>query len=246
MLVNWFDTWLSITEQHDNIAMIQEPQLDWQAARAPSRAPLSGLYVRLEPLDVERHGGDLWQALQGPNSDLLLWRYLPYGPFPERVSFDAWLSTSQASVDPLFFSVIDLASQHAMGLLSFLRIAPKDGSIEIGHVAFGQAMQRTPGSTEAIWLLARLAMEELGYRRLEWKCNALNTRSMRAARRLGFVYEGLFRQHMVVKGRNRDTAWFSILDKEWPRCRNAFERWLAPDNFDAKGRQKRCLEDLRE
>lgn len=246
MLVNWLDTWLSITEQHDNIAMIQEPQLDWQAARAPSRAPLSGLYVRLEPLDVERHGGDLWQALQGPNSDLLLWRYLPYGPFPERVSFGAWLSTSQASVDPLFFSVIDLASQHAMGLLSFLRIAPKDGSIEIGHVAFGQAMQRTPGSTEAIWLLARLAMEELGYRRLEWKCNALNTRSMRAARRLGFVYEGLFRQHMVVKGRNRDTAWFSILDKEWPRCRNAFERWLAPDNFDAKGRQKRCLEDLRE
>lgn len=244
--MNWLDTWLSITEQHDNIAMIQEPQLDWQAARAPSRAPLSGLYVRLEPLDVERHGGDLWQALQGPNSDLLLWRYLPYGPFPERVSFGAWLSTSQASVDPLFFSVIDLASQHAMGLLSFLRIAPKDGSIEIGHVAFGQAMQRTPGSTEAIWLLARLAMEELGYRRLEWKCNALNTRSMRAARRLGFVYEGLFRQHMVVKGRNRDTAWFSILDKEWPRCRNAFERWLAPDNFDAKGRQKRCLEDLRE
>lgn len=244
--MNWLGTWLSITEQNGNIAMTQEPQLDWQPARAPSHEPLSGLYVRLEPLDVARHGGDLWQALQGANSDPLLWSYLPYGPFSERVSFDAWLSTNQASVDPLFFSVIDLASQHAMGLLSFLRIAPRDGSIEIGHVAFGQAMQRTPGSTEAIWLLARLAMEELGYRRLEWKCNTLNTRSMRAARRLGFVYEGLFRQHMVVKGRNRDTAWFSILDKEWPRCRNAFERWLAPDNFDAKGRQKRRLEDLHE
>lgn len=225
--------------------MIQEPQLDWQPARAPSRAPLSGLYVRLEPLDVARHGGDLWQALQGPDSDPLLWNYLPYGPFSERISFDAWLSTNQSSVDPLFFSVIDLARQRAMGLLSLLRIAPKDGSIEIGHVAFGQVMQRTPGSTEAIWLLACLAMEELGYRRLEWKCNALNNRSTRAARRLGFVYEGLFRQHMVVKGRNRDTAWFSILDIEWPRCRNAFERWLAPDNFDAKGRQKRRLEDLR-
>jgi RimJ/RimL family protein N-acetyltransferase len=202
--------------------------------------------VRLEPLDPGRHGDDLWQALQGPDCDPALWEYLPYGPFSERAAFKAWLSANAASTDPLFFSVIDLSRQRAVGLLSFLRIAPGDGCIEIGHIAFGRAMQRSPASTEAVYLLAKLALGELGYRRLEWKCNADNTRSMRAAKRLGFSYEGLFRQHMVVKGRNRDTAWFAIIDGEWPVRRAAFERWLAADNFDAEGRQKRRLEQLRE
>ncbi|HEX5840927.1 MAG TPA: GNAT family protein [Pseudomonas sp.] len=219
---------------------------NWQPRPTPQREPLTGRFVRLEPLDPGQHGDDLWLALQGPGCDPALWDYLPYGPFASREPFDAWLAGNSVSADPLFFSVIDLASQRAVGLLSYLRIAPKDGCIEIGHIAFGQAMQRTPGSTEAAWLLARHAFDDLGYRRLEWKCNALNARSLRAAERLGFVHEGLFRQHMLVKGQNRDTAWFAIIDGEWPARREAFERWLAADNFDAEGRQKRRLEQLRE
>jgi RimJ/RimL family protein N-acetyltransferase len=215
----------------------------WQPRPSPARAPLPGRFVRLEPLDPARHGDDLWQALQGP--DPALWDYLAYGPFDSREPFDAWLAGNAESRDPLFFTVIDQASNRALGVLSYLRIAPKDGCIEIGHIAFGKAMQRTPGSTEAVWLLARYAFDDLGYRRLEWKCNARNARSMRAAERLGFTYEGLFRQHMVVKGENRDTAWFAIIDGEWPARREAFERWLAVDNFDGDGRQKRRLEEFR-
>ncbi|WP_337056127.1 GNAT family N-acetyltransferase [Pseudomonas sp. USHLN015] len=225
--------------------MNDEIQLDWHPVPTPARAPLDGRFVRLEPVDANRHGDDLWVALQSPDGDPRLWDYLGYGPFANRAPFDAWLAGCQASADPLFFTVIDRASGRAVGLLSYLRIAPNDGCIEIGHIAFGAPMQRSPASTEAVWLLARLAMSELGYRRLEWKCNALNARSMRAAERLGFTYEGLFRQHMVIKGRNRDTAWFSIIDKEWPAIRDAFEAWLAVDNFDGDGRQKRRLEDFR-
>jgi RimJ/RimL family protein N-acetyltransferase len=225
--------------------MPQQPLLDWQPVPTPAHQPLDGQYVRLEPLDPTRHGDELWQALQGPDSDPALWDYLPYGPFSERSAFDVWLNSHAASRDPLFFSVIDLRQQRAVGLLSFLRITPKDGCIEIGHIAFGRAMQRSPASTEAVYLLAKLALGELGYRRLEWKCNADNARSMRAAKRLGFSYEGLFRQHMVVKRRNRDTAWFAILDREWPACNAAFERWLAADNFDTEGRQQQRLQDLR-
>jgi RimJ/RimL family protein N-acetyltransferase len=218
---------------------------DWQPRPAPQRESLAGRLVRLEPLDSARHGDDLWLALQGPGGDPALWDYLAYGPFASRAPFDSWLAGNAASADPLFYAVIDMASQSAVGLLSYLRIAPWDGCIEIGHIAFGQAMQRTPASTEAVWLLARHAFDDLGYRRLEWKCNALNARSMRAAERLGFVYEGTFRQHMLVKGQNRDTAWFSIIDSEWPARRDAFERWLAADNFDADGQQKQRLEQLR-
>ena len=219
---------------------------DWQPRPAPQRAPLAGRFVRLEPLDAARHADDLWQALQGPGADPALWDYLAYGPFASREAFDAWLAANAASADPLFYAVIDLASGRALGLLSFLRIAPRDGCIEIGHIAFGQAMQRTPDATEAVWLLARHAFDDLGYRRLEWKCDAHNARSRRAAERFGFVYEGTFRQHMLVKGRNRDSAWFAIIDGEWPPRRAAFERWLANDNFDADGRQKQRLEALRE
>jgi len=225
--------------------MPQQPLLDWQPVPTPAHKPVDGQYVRLEPLDPAHHGDDLWQALQGPHSDPALWDYLPYGPFSERAAFDTWLSGQAASRDPLFFSVIDLRQQRAVGLLSFLRITPKDGCIEIGHIAFGRAMQRSPASTEAVYLLAKLALGELGYRRLEWKCNAANARSMRAAKRLGFRYEGLFRQHMVVKGENRDTAWFAILDSEWQACNAAFKHWLAADNFNADGQQQQRLEDMR-
>ncbi|MGX5220438.1 GNAT family N-acetyltransferase [Pseudomonas segetis] len=224
---------------------LNDHPLDWQAAAMPQRSVLSGRFVHLEPLQASQHGDDLWHALQGPESDPKLWDYLAVGPFPERAAFDAWLHANQASSDPLFYSVIDNASQRAVGLLSYLRINPEDGSIEIGHISFGKVMQRSPGSTETLWLLANQAMTDLGYRRLEWKCNAQNARSMRAAERLGFVHEGIFRQHMVVKGRNRDTAWFSIVDSEWPRCRDAFRRWLDVANFDSQGQQISSLEALR-
>lgn len=219
--------------------------LDWTPASPPPRAPLDGRHVRLEPLDARRHGDELWHALQGPDSDPNLWDYLPYGPFAERGAFDAWLQGRQATHDPLFFTVIDNATAGAAGLLAFLRIVADDGCIEIGHIAFGRAMQRSPASTEAIWLLMSLAMDDLGNRRLEWKCNARNQRSRRAAERLGFTQEGVFRQHAVIKGQNRDTAWFSIIDGEWPQRRDALQRWLATGNFDARGRQRQRLEDLR-
>ncbi|PZW40129.1 GNAT family N-acetyltransferase [Pseudomonas sp. URMO17WK12:I2] len=219
--------------------------LDWKPVPAPPRAPIDGRYVDLQPLDVARHGDDLWHALLGPESDPALWDYLPYGPFAERSAFDSWLRDKQSGSDPLFFTVIDKATERAVGLLSFLRIAAADGCIEIGHIAFGRAMQRSPASTEAIWLLMRLAMDGLGNRRLEWKCNARNARSRRAAERLGFTQEGLFRQHAVIKGQNRDTAWFSIIDSEWPPLRDAFVRWLSPDNFDEQGKQRQRLEELR-
>ena len=225
--------------------MNHDTLLDWKPASPPPRSTLDGRYVRLEPLNSATHGDDLWLALQGADSDPALWEYLPYGPFAERAAFDVWLQDKQSTSDPLFFSVVDKTTGRAVGLLSFLRIAPNDGCIEIGHIAFGRTMQRSPASTEAVYLLAKLALGTLGYRRLEWKCNADNARSMRAAKRLGFSYEGLFRQHMVVKRRNRDTAWFAILDREWPACNAAFERWLAADNFDAEGRQQQRLQDLR-
>lgn len=225
--------------------MNEQPLLNWRPAASPERRTLTGRHINLVPLDVALHGDDLWQALQGPDSDPVLWDYLPYGPFPERAPFDAWLAGNAASNDPLFFAVIDRASGRAVGLLSYLRIFPKDGSIEIGHIAYGRVMQRSPASTEAVYLLARWAFE-MRYRRLEWKCNALNARSMHAAARLGFTFEGTFRQATVVKDRNRDTAWFSIIDSEWLRCQQAFERWLDAANLDADGQQRERLEDLRQ
>ncbi len=225
--------------------MNDQPLLNWRPAASPERRTLTGRTINLVPLDVALHGDDLWEALQGPDSDPVLWDYLPYGPFPERAPFDAWLAGNAASNDPLFFAVIDRESGRAVGLLSYLRIFPKDGSIEIGHIAYGRVMQRSPASTEAVYLLARWAFE-MRYRRLEWKCNALNARSMRAAARLGFTFEGTFRQATVVKDRNRDTAWFSIIDSEWPRCQRAFERWLDTSNLDADGQQRARLEDLRQ
>ena len=216
----------------------------WQPRPFPPHDPLQGRFIRLEPLDTARHGDDLWQELQGP--DQALWDYLPYGPFTERATFDAWLAGNAASRDPQFYAVVEQAGGRALGLLSYLRITPNDGCIELGHVAFGGAMQRTPGATEAVFLLTQHAFDTLGYRRFEWKCNSRNARSRRAAERFGFSYEGLFRQHMVIKGESRDTAWYALIDSEWPKCREAFQRWLAVDNFDGEGRQLRKLEELRD
>ncbi|MEH3021723.1 MAG: GNAT family protein [Pseudomonas oryzihabitans] len=212
--------------------------LAWTPARVPHARQLQGHHVRLESLDPARHGADLWQALH--EQDPTLWDYLPYGPFSERAAFDAWLAGLAQGHDPLFFVVVDPRDGRALGQLSLMSIVPEHGSIEIGHVAFGGRLQRTPLATEAFHLLMREAFA-LGYRRLEWKCDDANARSKRAAERLGLSYEGLFRQHRVVKGRNRDTAWFSLLDREWPAVDAGFQRWLAADNFDADGRQRQPL-----
>ena len=216
---------------------------DWKGAPAPTAQLIEGRFIRLEKLDPARHTDSLWQALQGPGADPKLWDYLPYGPFTERAVFDAWLNNHAANSDPYFFSVIDRASGDVQGILSLMSIVPAQGRIEIGHVTFGAPMQRSPKSTEAVYLLARHAFE-LGYRRLEWKCNNANARSKQAAERLGFTFEGVFRQHMVVKGQNRDTAWYSIIDGEWPTVRAGFERWLADAN-QVDGGQRQTLVQCR-
>jgi len=201
--------------------------------------------VRLEPFDAGAHEAPLYESLHGAEGDPHLWDYLPYGPF-DRQEWSEWFAASAASTDPLFFAVVDPIGGVPAGQASYLRIEPVHGVIEIGHIALGAAMQRTPAATEAMYLLARHAFDELGYRRLEWKCDALNARSRRAAERLGFTFEGIFRQHMIVKGRNRDSAWFSIIDGEWPPLRTAFEVWLSPENFDQAGRQLRPLGEIRD
>lgn len=217
------------------------PVENWTAVPTPSVQVLEGHSIRLEKLDPARHGDDLWLALEGPGADPKLWDYLPYGPFTERSAFDAWLDNHAAHSDPYFFSVIDKASGQVQGILSLMSIVPAQGRIEIGHVTFGAPMQRSPKSTEAVYLLAREAFA-LGNRRLEWKCNNENARSKQAAERLGFQFEGVFRQHLVVKGMNRDTAWYSILDSEWPKVAAGFERWLAPQNHGAEGQVRSLVE----
>ncbi|MFW9268496.1 GNAT family N-acetyltransferase [Pseudomonas sp. D2-30] len=215
------------------------PLTDWKGVSAPSTRLLEGRFIRLEKLDPARHAEGLWQALEGPGADPKLWDYLPYGPFKVRGDFDAWLDNHAANTDPYFFSVIDRASGEVQGILSLMSIVPAHGRIEIGHVTFGAPMQRSPKSTEAVYLLAKESFA-LGYRRLEWKCNNGNARSKYAAERLGFTFEGVFRQHMVVKGQNRDTAWYSMLDSEWPAIGAAFERWLSEEN-QREGGQVRSL-----
>jgi len=215
----------------------------WQPARIPTAKPIEGRFIRLEKLNPALHGDGLWTALQGPGSDAKLWDYLPYGPFTERSEFDRWLKGYAAASDPWFYTVVDRESGVIDGYLSLMSIVPEHGRIEIGHVTFGASMQRTPKGTEAIYLLARESFA-LGNRRLEWKCNDNNQRSKRAAERFGFTFEGTFRQHMVAKGQNRDTSWYSITDEEWPALQRAFEGWLAEDNF-RNGQQLRSLEDFR-
>ncbi|MGH7764005.1 MAG: GNAT family N-acetyltransferase [Candidatus Dormibacteraceae bacterium] len=218
------------------------PNLGWTPARPPAPAPIEGQTVRLEPVDPARHARQLYEASQGADP---IWTYLAYGPFPDLASFGTWLGGRAASKDPLAYAIVDRSTGAARGMASFMRMVPADGVIEIGHIWFAPALQRTKQATEAIYLLARTAFDELGYRRLEWKCDSLNEASRRAAARFGFTFEGIFRRHMVVRGRNRDTAWFSIIDEEWPSCKAAFEAWLAPTNFGEEGRQRQSLAALR-
>ncbi len=221
------------------------PKLGWTPLRSPERAGLAGRTVRLEPIDPPRHGAQLYAASHGPAVDPALWLYLSVGPFASEAPFMAWLEKCAASKDPLFLAVVDQQNGRAVGMVSFMRIEPAHGVIEIGNIWFGPVIQRTPQATEAIFLLARHVFDDLGYRRLEWKCNALNAPSRRAALRFGFSYEGLFRQHMVIKDRSRDTTWFAMVRDEWPPIRAAFVSWLDPANFDAAGKQRRGLAEIR-
>jgi RimJ/RimL family protein N-acetyltransferase len=211
------------------------------ARGAPRREILQGRWARLEPLDAARHGPALWRGVVGHDE---LWTYLGYGPFANEQVFVDWLAGRTDAVDPLVFVVLDARGGEAKGVVTFMRVDVPNGCVETGHIFFAPALQRTPAATEAIYLQARHVFEDLGYRRFEWKCDDGNRPSKRAALRLGFTFEGVFRQHLIVKGRNRDTAWFSMLDGEWPRRKASFERWLDPSNFDAEGRQKTSLSAL--
>ena len=197
---------------------------------------LPGRFGRVEKLEP-RHAADLWGVTKGADA---LWSYMGYGPFAEQTAFLAWVPERAALADPYAYAVID-ADGRAVGIATLMEIRPAMRVIEVGHIVYSPVLQRTPLATEAQYLLARYVFETLGYRRYEWKCNALNAPSRRAAERFGFTFEGVFRQHLIIKGRNRDTAWFSMLDSEWPARKAAFERWLAPANFDAAGRQKTSL-----
>ncbi len=211
--------------------------LFFAGAARPGPVVLTGRYGRVEKLDPARHGASLWESVSVTPA---MWDYMPYGPFEDVSAFQAWLRERATLDDPYVYAVV-APDGRAIGIAALMAIRPDMGVIEVGHIAYAPALQRTPLGTEAQYLLARYAFDTLGYRRYEWKCNALNAASRRAAERYGFTFEGMFRQHMIVKGKNRDTAWFSIIDSEWPDRRAAFERWLAPANFDADGRQKASL-----
>ena len=204
----------------------------------PDLRPLPGRCVRLDPLNTERHGPSLYQHSVGHDD---IWTYLGYGPFASPEVFQEWLQEKRAARDPWFYAFVNRQTGEALGVGTFMRADPVNGVIEIGHIWMTPAMQRTRESTETIYLMMRHAFDDLGVRRLEWKCDALNAPSQRAAQRFGFSFEGIFRQHFIVKGRNRDTAWFSVINKEWPAIKNAFESWLADSNFDNAGREKAKL-----
>jgi len=214
--------------------------VDQTLARRPGPVTLAGRYGRVEKLDM-RHAADLWQAYAGHDQ---IWTYLStYGPFADAAEFSQWLASRVALDDPYSYAVVD-AGGRALGIATLMEIRPAMRVIEVGHIVYSPALQSSRLGSEAQYLLARYAFETLGYRRYEWKCHALNAASRRAALRYGFVYEGTFRQHLIAKGRNRDNAWFSMLDREWPTRKAAFERWLAPDNFDAEGKQRLSLSAL--
>ncbi|MGN6232646.1 MAG: GNAT family N-acetyltransferase [Trinickia sp.] len=224
---------------------IGAPQPGWSPRPLPSAVTLEGSYCRLEPLDPERHADDLYAAYRAA-PDARDWTYLPVGPFDDPQVYRRHAEALARSTDPRHFAVIDRKTGKAVGSMALMRIEPAHGVVEVGHVAFSPLLKRTPISTEAQFLLMSYVFDELGYRRYEWKCDSLNAPSRAAAERLGFKFEGIFRQVVIYKGRSRDTAWFSILDKEWPVQKQAFKTWLSADNFDEQGGQRKSLADLRQ
>jgi RimJ/RimL family protein N-acetyltransferase len=215
------------------------PLVETTSAREPEAVVLEGRFGRVEKLDPERHRGDLWAAFASHDE---IWTYLPYGPFANSEDFALWLKARAGIPDPFSYVVVDRRG-HACGIIALLSVRTDMRVIEVGHIVLSPVLQHTTLATEAQYLLARYVFDTLGYRRYEWKCDSHNAPSRSAALRLGFNFEGIFRQHMIRKGRNRDTAWFAMLDSEWPSHKLAFERWLKPDNFDADGRQKARLSD---
>ena len=220
------------------------PEVPSHVATRPERKVIAGRFIRLEPLDPDRHDSSLWQETHGIGA-AARWQYLFDEPFADEKSFHDFLIRKAASTDPLFYAIIDQFTGRAVGFETLMRFDPTNRCIEVGNILYGKSLQRAPGATEAQYLLMRYIFEDLGYRRYEWKCNALNEPSRRTARRLGFTFEGIFRKHMIVRGRDRDTAWYSMLDDEWPAAKAAFECWLAPANFDAAGVQRQSLAALR-
>jgi len=213
-------------------------------ARRPARTALQGKWLQVVPLDPTAHSQALYEGTHGADREQR-WLYLSEGPFADPASFRAYLEKLSRSDDPLSFTIVDNATGHAVGHASYMRIVPEHGVIEVGNIFYSSTLARSIAGTEAMFLMARHVFEDLGYRRYEWKCNALNQPSRRAALRYGFSFEGIFRQHMIQKGRNRDTAWYAMLDHEWPAHKARFERWLSPDNFDEAGRQRARLSDMR-
>ncbi|SNS87592.1 GNAT family N-acetyltransferase [Tropicimonas sediminicola] len=211
----------------------------------PHRAPMQGRFCTLEPADPEVHAASLFEAF-ATSADHRIWTYLPYGPFDSAEALADWMRATCLGNDPMFFTLREAGAGRCLGLASYLRIDPGNGSVEVGHINFSPLVQRTPMATEAMFLMADHAMTDLAYRRYEWKCDALNAPSRAAAERLGFLYEGTFRQAAQYKGRNRDTAWFAFTDGDWPRVREALAAWLAPENFDADGQQRRSLAAIRQ
>jgi RimJ/RimL family protein N-acetyltransferase len=216
------------------------PIKNWVEARAPSILPMRGRYCKLEPLNVAMHAQALFNSFAN-DTENINWTYMPYGPFPSFKIFNLWLGGIAANNDPLFYSLINKQTNEIVGLASYLRIDKSQGVIEVGHIHFSPVLQRTTMATEVMFLMMFQAFEDLGYRRYEWKCDALNEKSRKAALRLGFTFEGIFRQAAIYKGRNRDTAWYSITDSEWPQLKRAFILWLDPSNFDAQGHQIKRL-----
>ncbi|HET7509473.1 MAG TPA: GNAT family protein [Solirubrobacterales bacterium] len=219
--------------------------LNWEPVEPPKRAPLEGERVLLRPVDAAADAEAFFSATHPPAAGEEIWRYMFDGPYGSAAEMRRAMESIEAVDDPLFFTIVPRGDERPLGRAAYMRIEPGHGVIEIGGILFAPELQRTAAAAEAIFLLARHAFDELGYRRFEWKCDARNEASRRAAARFGFTYEGTFRQHMVIKDRNRDTAWFAITEGEWPQIRAGFETWLAPENFDGAGRQRRRLEDCR-
>ena len=215
---------------------------NWSTPTQPDSRTLQGKYCRLEPLSIEQHSEMLFEANQIDTDDRI-WVYLPYGPFRSLDEYQQWISKTCFNGDPFFYAIVDVKTSKAIGLASYLRIDPTNGSIEVGHINYSPLLQNTIAATEAMYLMMKNAFD-MGYRRYEWKCNSLNEKSCRAAKRLGFTFEGIFRQATVTKGRNRDTSWFAMIDAEWPALDQAFNHWLSDDNFDDVGQQKNALSKM--
>jgi len=232
---------MSIESQNNTLGQPVGLDIDnWQSCRPPSRDAMTGRFCRLDPLVVDKHATCLFEAFSVDSSHRN-WTYLPYGPFEDLASFIEWLNAYATCSDPLFYVVVNQDNDEIVGMASYLRITPEIGTIEVGHIHFSPKMQRTPMATETMYLMMTRVFDELGYRRYEWKCDALNAPSKKAAERFGFGFEGLWRQATMYKERNRDTTWYAIIDKDWPQIKAAYRAWLDPGNFDESGDQKSKL-----